>query len=64
MPELTQVETKKSVGFVDRGYNYEKKQKKMQAEEEEIKKLEAEARGDTPVDATRNSPRGRDRYRS
>ena len=37
MPELTQVETKKSVGFVDRGYNYEKKQKKMHAEEEEIK---------------------------
>jgi hypothetical protein len=56
MPELTQVETKKSVGFVDRGYNYEKKQKKMQAEEEEIKKLEAEARGDTPVDAEQETP--------
>jgi len=56
MPELTQVETKKSVGFVDRGYNYEKTQKKMQAEEEEIKKLEAEARGDTPVDAEQETP--------
>ena len=50
MPELAQVETKKPAGFVDRGYNYEKKQKRMQAEEEEIKKLEAEARGETPVD--------------
>ena len=50
MPELAQVETKKTAGFVDRGYSYEKKQKKMQAEEEEIKKLEAEARGETPVD--------------
>ena len=51
MPELVQVETKKTAGFVDRGYNYEKKQKKMEAEEEEIKKLEAEARGENPVDA-------------
>ena len=50
MPELAQVETKKTAGFVDRGYNYEKKQKKLKAEEEEIKKLEAEARGETPVD--------------
>ena len=56
MPELTQIETKKTAGFVDRGYNYEKKQKKMQAEEEEIKKLEAEARGDTPVDAEQETP--------
>ena len=51
MPELAQVETKKTAGFVDRGYNYEKKQKKLKAEEEEIKKLEAEARGETPVNA-------------
>ena len=51
MPELAQIETKKTAGFVDRGYNYEKKQKKMKAEEEEIKKLEAEARGENPVDA-------------
>ena len=50
MPELAQVETKKTAGFVDRGYNYEKKQKKLKAEEEEIKRLEAEARGETPVD--------------
>ena len=51
MPELAQVETKKTAGFVDRGYNYEKKQKKLKADEEEIKKLEAEARGETPVNA-------------
>ena len=50
MPELAEVQTKKTAGFVDRGYNYEKKQKKMKAEEEEIKRLEAEARGETLVD--------------
>ena len=47
MPELTAVETPKTAGFVDRGYNYEKKRKRMEAEEEEIRKLEAEARGET-----------------
>ena len=46
MPELTAVETPKTAGFVDRGYNYEKKRKRMEAEEEEIRKLEAEARGE------------------
>ena len=50
MPELAEVQTKKTVGFVDRGYNYEKRQQRMKAEEEEIKRLEAEARGETPVD--------------
>ena len=50
MPELAQVQTKKTAGFVDRGYNYEKRQQRMKAEEEEIKRLEAEARGKTPVD--------------
>ena len=47
MPELAEVETPKTAGFVDRGYNYEKKRKRMEAEEEEIRKLEAEARGET-----------------
>lgn len=47
MPELTAVEAPKTAGFVDRGYNYEKKRKQMEAEEEEIRKLEAEARGET-----------------
>jgi hypothetical protein len=47
MPELTQVESPKTAGFVDRGYNYELKRKRMQDEEKEIAKLEAEARGET-----------------
>ena len=46
MPELAEVETQKTAGFVDRGYNYEKKRKRMEAEEEEIRKLEAEQRGE------------------
>ncbi len=47
MPELAAVEAPKTAGFVDRGYNYEKKRQRMEAEEEEIRKLEAEARGET-----------------
>ena len=47
MPELAEVETPKTAGFVDRGYNYEKKRQRMEAEEEEIRKLEAEQRGET-----------------
>jgi len=46
MPELAEVETPKTAGFVDRGYNYEKKRQRMEAEEEEIRKLEAEQRGE------------------
>ena len=47
MPELAEVETKKTAGFVDRGYNYERKRKKLEEEEEEIKRLEAEQAGTT-----------------
>ena len=46
MPELTEMERPKTAGFVDRGYNHTKKQKQMEAEEAEIAKLEAEARGE------------------
>jgi hypothetical protein len=46
MPELTEIETPKTSGFVDRGYNYENKRKRMEQEEEEIKRLEAEQRGE------------------
>ena len=49
MPELAEVETQKTAGFVDRGYNYEKKRKRMEDEEEEIRKLEAEQRGEEPT---------------
>ncbi len=50
MPELAEVETPKSAGFVNRGYNYETKRNRIEQEEEEIKRLEAEARGESPVD--------------
>lgn len=46
MPELAEVETQKTAGFVDRGYNHEKKRSRMEAEEKEIRKLEAEQRGE------------------
>ena len=46
MPELAEVEAQKTAGFVDRGYNYEKKRKRMEDEEEEIRKLEAQQRGE------------------
>ena len=47
MPELAEVETPKTAGFVDRGYNYERKRKRIEEEEEEIKRLEAEQRGES-----------------
>ena len=40
------MEKPKTAGFVDRGYNHAKKQKQMEAEEAEIARLEAEARGE------------------
>ena len=47
MPELAEVETPKTAGFVDRGYNYERKRKRIEEEEEEIKRLEAAQRGES-----------------
>jgi hypothetical protein len=47
MPELTQVESTKTAGFVDRGYNYDRKRKRIEEEEKEIARLEAEAKGET-----------------
>ena len=55
MPELAEVETQKTAGFVDRGYNYEKKRSRMEAEEEEIRKLEAEQRGEEPTNEEQQS---------
>ena len=46
MPELAEVETPKSAGFVDRDYNHERKRKRIEGEEEEIKRLEAQQRGE------------------
>ena len=50
MPELTEMEKPKTAGFVDRGYNHAKKQKRMEEEEQEIARLEAEARGEEVVE--------------
>jgi len=47
MPELAEVETQKTAGFVDRGYSYESRKKRIEEEEEEIKRLEAEQRGES-----------------
>ena len=47
MPELSTMETPKTAGFVDRGYNSDRKRAAMEAEEKEIERLEAEARGET-----------------
>jgi hypothetical protein len=44
------METPKTAGFVDRGYNHAKRKQRMEEEAKEIEKLEAEARGETPVD--------------
>ena len=51
MPELAEVETPKTAGFVDRGYNNAKRKQRMEEEAKEIERLEAQARGETPVDA-------------
>ena len=46
MPELETMEKPKTAGFVDRGFNHSRKQKRMEEEEAEIARLEAEARGE------------------
>ena len=55
MPELAEVETPKTAGFVDRGYNYERKRKRIEEEEEEIKRLEAEQRGELEAEDNNQS---------
>ena len=55
MPELAEVETPKTAGFVDRGYNYERKRKRIEEEEEEIKRLEAQQRGELEADDNNQS---------
>lgn len=46
MPEMMTMESPKNAGFVQRGSNYARKQKRMQEEEAEIARLEAQARGE------------------
>jgi len=55
MPELQAVETQKNAGFVQRGSNYARKQERIKQEEEEISKLEAQARGE---EVEENEPDG------
>ena len=55
MPELEAVETPKNAGFVQRGSNYARKQERMKKEEEEIARLEAQARGE---EVKENEPNG------
>ena len=57
MPELTEMEKPKTAGFVDRGYNHSRKQKRMEEEEAEIARLEAEARGE---EVTESESSGKD----
>lgn len=46
MANMQTMEKVKVAGFVDRGYNANRRQKKMEDEEAEIKRLEAELRGE------------------
>jgi len=47
MSELLAVQAPKTAGFVDRGSNYDRKRKRIEEEEKEIARLEAEAKGET-----------------
>jgi hypothetical protein len=50
MPELAEVETPKTAGFVDRGYNHAKRKQRMEDEAKEIAELEAQQRGESTED--------------
>lgn len=52
MAQADTIETPKSAGFVDRGYNHNRKQKRMEDEEAEIARLEAKARGEKVEDTS------------
>lgn len=56
MPELAEVQPQKSAGFVDRGYNHDKKRKRIEDEEEEIKRIEAQQRGEESESIEEESP--------
>ena len=47
MPQLENVQSQKTAGYVDRGYNYAKKRKALEDEEKEIARLQAQQRGET-----------------
>ena len=54
------METPKTAGFVQRGSNYARKQKRMEEEEAEIARLEAEARGEEVVESESSSESSED----
>lgn len=55
MPQLDTIKTPKTAGYVDRGYNYAKKQKALEDEAKEIARLEAQQRGETLEEETEES---------
>lgn len=55
MANMATMESPKSAGFVQRGSNYSRKQKRLEQEEAEIARLEAEARGE---EVTESEPSG------
>ena len=55
MAQLDTVKTQKTAGYVDRGYNYAKKQKLLEEEAKEIARLEAQQRGETLEEETEES---------
>ena len=55
MPELMKMESPKKAGFVDRGFNHMQRKKRMEDEEREIARLEAEARGEEFIEESEPS---------
>ena len=58
MPAMTKMEPTKVAGFVDRGYNHERKQRRIEEEEREIARLEAIARGEEVEDDAEEESNG------
>ena len=52
MPELAEITTPKTAGFVERGSNYSKRKQQMETEEKEIAELEAQQRGEPEEEVT------------
>jgi len=52
MPELAEITTPKTAGFVERGSKYSKRKQQMETEEKEIAELEAQQRGEPEEEVT------------
>jgi len=55
MPEMMTMESPKKAGFVDRSFNNQQRKKRMEEEEKEIARLEAEARGEEYIEESEPS---------